>query len=409
MTNFNFNNPAPVSASDFKDLLSETAFAGLPLEEDKKEEDNDSGFPASKDLDSGLDLNLNSEGDSDISVKSENSEDSKEPKDSKEPEGLEIDPLKQEEVKALDYEKVIDTLNEKGIIVEPYEGFENDEVNEDALAKLLEHNIEKVVEERFEGFIEPLTDYTKRLIEFDINSKGKGVEEYLATLIEEQNIKNLSVENEYDQEKIIRQWYSRKEMKFTQAELEEKIKDLKEIGHLEKEARTIKPKLDEEAANIAKQKEEEQRTLRETENKVKEVYNKRLIDTLQTGKIGGINLTKEDMGSIYSILTGDESIEMNLPNGKKAMMNPLDAHIFYNKYAKEGSLERLVLAALLLTNPAKFEKEYSKKIETKVTNTFVKEHKYNNMLKGGKAEEKEQKETFTQKNKEAKWPNVLRK
>ena len=397
----NFNNPIPVSPNALTDMLSMSAFAGTETEDQTP-------------IDNGLNLEEEKPLIEETETKPIGKEGEGEKEEGKEGldiqlSGSELPSLGEEKTdtkpQTINYETVIDTLAERGIIQEAYEGFGNDEINEETLTKLLEHNIEKVIEERFDGFIGELSDYTKRLIDFDVNAKGKGVEQYLQTLIEEQSIKNLDVTNEYDQEKIVRQWYSRKEG-YSQSELEEKITELKDAGLLEKESKRIKPKLDDEAVNIAKAKEEEQRQLRETENKVKEVYNKRVIDTLKTGKIGGITLSKEDAGNIYSVLTGDETIEMNLPNGQKAMMTPLDAHIFFNKYAKEGSLERLALATLLLTNPAKFEKEYSKKIETKVTNTFVQEHKYNNAVKGGKVDTREEpkNQSFTEKNKNAKWP-----
>lgn len=389
----NFNNPVPVSPSALTDMLSMSAFGGIeetPIENELDLTGETVSEPSTESLEEET-------GNADISLELET-----------------LTPNQEESTgtgeEKVDYEKVINELHEKGVIVEPYEGFENDELTSETLIKLLEHNSKKHLDESFEGFYEPLTDYTKRLIEFDVNSKGKGVEQYLQTLIEEHNIKNLDVANEYDQEKIIREWYSRK-LNFTQPELEEKVKDLKETGLLEKEAKTVKPKLDEEAANIAKLKEEEQRQVKETELKVRDVYNKRVIDTLKTGKIGGITLSREDAGNIYSVLTGEDTIEMNLPNGKKAMMNPLDAHIFFNKYAKEGSLERLALATLLLTNPEKFEKEYSKQLETKVTKKFVEEHKYNNAVKGGKVDTREESkhQNFTEKNKNARWPLKVNK
>ena len=398
----NFNNPIPVSANEFTDMLSISAFA----------DQSEQGQEIENGLDFNTEPNPNPNPNPEVKAEEQKPLGEEEGEDIKLETGakiendldLNLNADSKEEPKVSNVEAIIDSLAEKGFIVEPYEGFQDDEINEESLAKLLEHNLGKQIDAGILDFVNPLSDYTKRIIEFDINSKGKGVEQYLNTLIEEQNIKGLSVDNEYDQEKIVRQWYSRKE-NYTQSELEEKITELKDAGLLEKESKRIKPKLDDEAANIAKEKEEEQRQLRETENQVKEVYNKRVIDTLKTGKVGGITLNKEDAGSLYSILTGDETIEMTLPNKQKAMMSPLDAHIFYNKYAKEGSLERLALAALLLTNPKKFEEEYSKKIETKVINTFVQEHKYNNAVKGGKVDTRPEvkKESWTQKNKDAKW------
>lgn len=395
----NFNNPIPVSPNALTDMLSMTAFAG---EELVQPDLNTEGIENRLSLTDDLVDDTSLKGEEDQKV--EEGENITITTEKVELPSLEEE-KKNEEIQNINYEKVIDILAEKGIIVEAYEGFGEKDIDEESLVQLLEHNTKKAIDESFDGFFEPLTEYTKRLIEFDINAKGEGVEQYLQTLIEEQNIKSLSVDNEYDQEKIVRQWYSRKEG-YSQSELEEKVTELKDAGLLEKESKRIKPKLDDEAANIAKAKEEEQRQIREIEMKVKDVYNKRVIDTLKTGKIGEITLSKEDAGSIYSLLTGEETIEMTLPNGKKAMMNPLDAHIFLNKYAKEGSLERLALAALLLTNPKRFEQEYSKQVETKVTNTFVQEHKYNNAVKGGKIDTREEPkhQSFTEKNKNAKWP-----
>lgn len=403
----NFNNPIPVSPDALTDVLSFSAFAGND-NTDEISEKTDSLFPEIVDKSE----DKVKEEESEEVENSEQTEDSEEDKETKDDKGLELD-LEQKDKKdneppISEIGNIIDSLAEQGLIVEPYEGFDQDEVNVETLGKLLAHNFERLQEDSIVEYLSPLSEETKRLIEFDFNAKGKGVKEYLSTLIEEQNIKNLSIDNEYDQEKIVRQWYSRKEG-YTQAEMEEKITELKDAGLLEKESKRLKPKLDDEAANIAKEKEEEQRQLRETETKVREVYNKRVIDTLKGGKIGGISLSKEEAGNLYSVLTGDETIEMTLPNNQKAMMSPLEAHIFFNKYAKEGSLERLALATLLLTNPAKFEKEYSKKIETKVANTFMKEHKYNNSVKSGGEDTREnKKKSFTQEN-NAKWPNILDK
>ena len=410
----NFINPTQITPDDLSnlfvsnsDIVPESTESNLELNgeeeqirfdiKDKSNPDNPTNF-------SIPDISEDNKDSKDIKLK----ETDKEDEENKLEISLDVDNKDKEENKDIDYETVINTLSEHGLIEEAYEGFEDEEIKAESLVKLLEHNFDKKLDQKFDEFFEPLTDYTKRVLQFDLNTKGKDkgkqIESYLTTLIEEQNIKNLSVDNEYDQEKIIKQWYTRKE-NFTQTELEEKITELKDAGLLDKESRRLKPKLDAEAANIAKSKEEEQRHLREIEEKVQEVYNERILETLKKGKVRDISLTEKEVGDLYSILTGDETIEMTLPNKTKAKMSPLDAHIFFNKYAKEGSLENLILATLLLTNPAKFEKEYSKKMETKVARKFVEEHKYSNSLKGGKGEQ-QTKTTFTQRNREAKWPSI---
>lgn len=289
------------------------------------------------------------------------------------------------------YVNVINTLADLGY-KEVWDGFdENEPVTEETLAKFVEHNVTKKVEEHFEDFFGSLTEYSKKIISYDLNAKGEDVEGFLKTLIEENSIKSLSVENEYDQEKILRQWY-KSEDKFTSEEINEKIGELKEAGLMEKEAKRIKPKLDLQAESIAKQKEEEQKMLREIENQASETYTNKVIETLKKGEIGGIKLNKDDITQIYSFLTNDE-MQVTTHGGKKATMTPLEAIIFYNKYDKNGSIENLALATLLLTNPKKFEEVYSKRALTKVTNEVVNDIKKSNGLKiGGGAAHKPQKE-----------------
>ena len=157
------------------------------------------------------------------------------------------------------YLTLINKLTEAGIIEAAYEDFDAEaEPDEEMLTKLLTHNQALAVEKEMEDFFSSLSDTTRRILEFDINSEDKGqITTYLQTLVEENNIKSLSIENEFDQEKILREWYRSEEL-YTQAEVDEKLSDLKDANLLEKEAKRIKPKLDLKAEEIAKVKEKEQ-------------------------------------------------------------------------------------------------------------------------------------------------------
>jgi predicted DNA-binding protein with PD1-like motif len=278
--------------------------------------------------------------------------------------------------------EVINNLADKGLLVEAYEGFnENEDPNEDTLAKLIEHNFEIKVEEEITNFVGTLSPDVQRILKYDLDSKGEDMHSYLRALLEEQNIKALSIENEYDQERIVREWYRNKEG-YTQNEVDEKIKELKDTGLLEKDAKRIKPKLDVEAEQIAAKKEQEQQMLRELERRVSDDYSNRVVNTLKIGKLKDIPLSREDAEQLYTLMTNDE-IEVTTHTGKRVMMNPLEALIFYNKYDKNGSLENLALATLLLVNPSKFEDQYKKAVHTKESQEFYKEHKYSSSLKRG--------------------------
>ena len=357
---FNFNNPVKVTDTEFQDLLS-LDFADPTEKEEKKEEPKKEPATPS------------------TSTTKEEEEDKT---------GVDFEEEKEEEEKGFNYESVINALADKGFIKEAYEGFDEDDVTEETLIKLLTHNIEKEKEGEFDNFISTLSPLTQRLLEFDVNAdpkqKGAQVESYLKTLIEENSIKSLDPENEYDQEKIVKQWYKSKEG-YTPNEIEEKVQELKEAGLLAKESKRIKPKLNEEAESIARKQEEDQRNLKLMKERFDEQYNEKVINVLKTGKVGGINLSKEEATNLYSYMTADE-VPVNI-GGKVTTMSHLEALLFFNKHHENGSIENLALATLLLTNPEKFEKEYSKKMETKVTEEFVKTHKYNNKIKTGEAKE----------------------
>lgn len=351
----------------------------------------------------------------DFGKKEEPSKDEPPPKE-KEEEKEEEQPIKgvsvkeEEEVIETDEKVYVTAINELVDLgySEVWEDFdENAPVTKETLTKFLEVNINKKVEESFDSFFTSLSDYSQRLIKYDVNAKGENVDQFLRTLVEENQIKSLNVENEYDQEKILRQWY-KNEDKFTSEEIDEKISELKDAGLMEKEAKRIKPKLDLEAESIARQKEEEQKNLRELEKKVSEDYTQRVINVLKEGQIKGVKLNKEDLSQVYSFLTNDE-MEVTIHGGKKVTMTPLEAIIFFNKYDKKGSLENLALATLLLTNPEKFEDVYTKRAVTQVTNEVVKDIKKSNGLKigGGVSKPDSSRKETPVKEKHYKWPLVL--
>ena len=381
-----FNNPQVIDEKEFSDIL-ELNFGEVNKKNPKTESKEESKAESSEE-----------EGEGEVEPKIA----TKVPFNESGSSNKEVKPT--EEV----YINTINTLADIGF-TEVWDGYdENAEVTEESVKKFIDANINKRVEESFEDFFSSLTDFSKRIINYDLTAKGENVDTFLRSLIEENNIKSLDVSNEYDQEKILRQWY-KNEDKFSVEEINEKINELKDAGLLEKEAKRIKPKLDLEAENIARKQEEEQKLLRDIEKKVSQNYENRVIDVLKSGTVGGIKLNKEELQEIYSFLTND-TMEVTVHGGKKATMTPLEAIIFFNKYDKKGSIENLALATLLLTNPQKFEEAYSKKAMTKVTTEVVNDIKKSNKLKiGGGGSSMPQEKTPSKDDKKSyyKWPLIM--
>lgn len=288
------------------------------------------------------------------------------------------------------YLTTINNLVDKGIIVEPYEGFTEDtEPTQEVLLNFLEHNLEIRDRKVIEDFIGDISPLAQRILEYDLNSKGQNTESYLRTLIEENNIKSLNVENEYDQEKIMRLWL--KDEDWTSDEIEEKIQDLKNSSLLQKEASRVKPKLDARAEAIAKEEEEAQRMLRQIETKRKEDFFNRVESIIKTGKVDNLTIGREDAEKIMSLLLVDD-VPVRLPEGKELRMNYLEAEIFKHKYSSKGNPNLLIQVAYLLSNPEKFYKQFANAVQTKEVNEFVKSQKYNIQSKSAPIVEKEKKD-----------------
>lgn len=383
----NFANPTTLDDSNLLNFFSDFNTSDEKPEQKEKKEEKESSksnvgdflkkitSEESSDEDESSDEHVESD-----DSKGESKDESKSKKESSQEESLSLEEEEEtEEVSPL--VNAINKLHEAGLIEEAYEGFdEEEEINEDVVQKLLEHNFNKKLTTQINEFVDQFSDLTRRVMKYDFDAKGKNVDSYLRTLVEEHSIKSLDVTNEYDQEKIVRQWYEKQE--FSDDEIADKLSDLKDSGKLEKEAKLIKPKLDKVAAEIASEKEKEQEQIRQFEEKMREDYNKRVIEKLSTGNVSGIKLNREDAQTLYQVLT-NENVTMNVA-GKEVKMPALEALIYHNKFDKKGSLENVILATLLLTNPEKFEQEYEKKGSMSVTRKFVSEHKYNNKTKVGK-------------------------
>jgi len=168
----------------------------------------------------------------DVLIEPEGSEEPEEPEEKplKEGETIDITPEEEEVTEVISesngYLQTINALHDLGIIEETYEGFDpEEEPTLEIQNKLIQHNLELKQAKAVEEFVEAISPLAQRILSFDLNSKGENLQLYLKTLVEENSIKELKVENEYDQEKIVRMWYS--DENYTPEEIEEKIEELR--------------------------------------------------------------------------------------------------------------------------------------------------------------------------------------
>lgn len=288
----------------------------------------------------------------------------------------EINPVVKEEETPVVNNLMLDTINElaaAGFIEEAYEDFDPDaDPTPETLKKLLEYNLEKRDRKTLGDFVESVSPLVQRILSYDLN-KGENLEGFLRTIIEENNIKSLKVENEYDREKIVRLWYNDED--YTPEEIEEKIEELKASSLLEKEASRVKPKLDARAEAIAKQEEESQAAFRKMELQREEQFFNTVEELVSKGKVGNLTLSKETAEKVMTLLLLKD-VKVRLPQGKEIKMNYLDAEIMKHKYSSQGNPELLIQAAYLLADPDGFYKQFANAAKTEEVNKFTKEQKY---------------------------------
>jgi hypothetical protein len=313
----------------------------------------------------------------------------KDKEEGEEEEGEEGDKLAPELQRNLDLiNNLAEKLAENGLELQAYEGWDEDtEPTDEVVLQLLEHNFDVVREEALTDLFSDLDPQLRRAVEYNLNgAKGDEVTQFLQTLAQEKTILALNPESEIDQEKIVRAYLANDRWK--SEEVEEKVAELKESGLLAKEAKRLKPKLDEVAQEVAKKDEEQKRLLKQVEDNARADYHTRLEQMLQKGSVGGLSLKKDEVVELYKALTYDD-VEVPVHGGKKVKMDLLSALVFQARYSKKGDLEALALATQVLLDKEKFKKEFAKTLQTEVTKEFVKNHKYSSAIKAGKAKVEE--------------------
>lgn len=291
----------------------------------------------------------------------------------------------------------------------PFEGFnEEEEPNEETILELLKHNINVQKDVAVQEFYNELPETVQRLVSFSLNSNSseEDIVSYAKVLIEKSNISSLNVSDEYDQEQIVRAWYNNEDWR--SEEIEEKITDLKDAGLLEKEAKRIKPKLDQIAEQIAQRKEDEAAQLRELEITYKKDYINRLQKLFSQDKIADVSFTNAEKQALLHNLVSDD-IEVPMPNNKKVKMPYLEALITYHRYSPKADLENLALATLILTDRNAFDNKYKKMIESKAASEFVKDHKYDSAKKAGALKVRDNGQKQVPQNSSKGWGNVFKK
>jgi hypothetical protein len=127
---------------------------------------------------------------------------------------------------------------------------------------------------------------------------GKDVISVLKTVTRSQEVAELSLENETDQERIVREHFRSIEYGDDET-IEDEIASIIDRGELEKKATTFKPKLDAKQATILKKKMDEQELKVAQAAKASERYAETIFKVLDNPTLNGIPLSEKEQTMLY--------------------------------------------------------------------------------------------------------------
>ena len=173
---------------------------------------------------------------------------------------------------------------------------------------------------------------------------GQDLKGLFRTLAHVEEMRQLDPSDEYDQAEIARQYLHATQFG-TPEEIEEEIRDWKDLNRLEQKANQFKPKLDAMQAEIIEQQLAEQEQKKQQQANQAKAYQENVYNTLATGAIGGIKLDKKVQGLLFSGL-----VQPNYPSISGKPTNLL-GHLLEKYQFVEPRHDLIAEALWLLADP----------------------------------------------------------
>lgn len=196
----------------------------------------------------------------------------------------------------------IKKLVEKGVIV-PFEDAEDiEKYTEEEIQELIEANFEHKQAEMQNDLAKNFFDSLPRELQYAteyVANGGTDLKGFFRALSENEEVKELSLDSEDDQKKIIRSYLTA--TKFGDAdEIEEEIQEWADREMLKDKAEKFKPKLDKMQEQVIAQKLAKQDELRKKKEVASRKYMQNVHAAISKGELGGVKLDKNTQALLYN-------------------------------------------------------------------------------------------------------------
>jgi hypothetical protein len=217
--------------------------------------------------------------------------------------------------------------------------------------------------EFFEALPEELQYAAKYVADGGTDLKG-----LFRTLAHVEEMKNLDVNNEYDQAEIARQYLYATNFGSPE-EIEAEIQDWSDLDKLGQKANQFKPKLDRMQEEIVARQLAEQEAKKEQQERAAKAYMDNVYNTLSTGEVGGVKLDRKVQSMLYSGL-----VQPNYPSISGKPTNLL-GHLLEKYQFVEPNHSLIAEALWLLADPSGYKNKLQEQGSKAATEKAVRQLK----------------------------------
>ena len=225
------------------------------------------------------------------------------------------------------------SLIDEGIL----QGFDDDKplsdytVNDfkELIAANIENQVSTTAQNAPVELFQTLPEEVQAVVSYALNG-GSDLKTVFGQLAKAQETFDLDIDNENDQETIIRQWLNSLNVD-TPEEIEDEINLLKDRGDLQKYAERYKPKLDAKQAEIIQKRLDDQKNAEYRKQEETKKYQSTVFNALNTTELNGIPLSPKVQNMLYYGLTDKSKYQDSKGRPTNALGYYLEQHQFGEK------------------------------------------------------------------------------
>ena len=215
------------------------------------------------------------------------------------------------------------------------------------IEELIESNISQKIDQTAQNapmeVFKKLDPKLQDVVAYALNG-GQDITNVLKTVAQSQEVSELSLDNEKDQERIVREHF--RSINYGDDEvIEDEILSIIDRGELEKKATGFKPKLDEKQAAIMEKKLAVQEESKKRAEKASEKYAETVFNHLNKADLNGLPLNNKTQTMLYHGLTESNQYQDRNGNPTNALGHLIEEYQFGENANPSVLLEALWLMA----------------------------------------------------------------